>query len=134
MEKTGGWEMDRCVGLGAAPRSGGRHHVMALGWFGGNILLTWKGEAVRGPGPRTIPSAASVSSVFAVRGCNRKKYLEPVLLCCHSRRLITTCLFSRVNTKRPKMFLKFKKFLQSVYYYIRKNSYLPKERFCCLIF
>lgn len=54
---------------------------------------------VGGPGPRTIPSVASVSSVFAVRGFSRKKYLQPILLCCNSRRPIATCLFSELKAK-----------------------------------
>lgn len=53
----------------------------------------------RGPGPGTIVSVASVSSVFGVRDFSRKKNLQPILLCCNSRRPTATCLFSRVKSK-----------------------------------
>lgn len=54
---------------------------------------------VRGPGPRTIPSVATVSSVFGVRGFSRKKYLQPILLCCNSEGLLLHVYFPELKAK-----------------------------------
>lgn len=68
--------------------------MMTLERFGTDTSLTWREGVWAGSlVPRSVPSAAGVSSILGDRGYNRKSFLggTHVFFCCNSQRPILTC-------------------------------------------